>query len=137
MKSRSSTNSYFNIKILTSENQSETIRVMDNQNTRRQLFCDKREASQPVSLVNVNATESNAIFFNSNTGSMLVDDNSVNFQYNKKTHTSVADLKEKTRGQFTIIGTIKWLAEAKTVEVRAKGKVVTPVKKTGKRRDFS
>ena len=129
-KSASSTNTYFNIKIRVQPETSESVRVMENQASRRQLFADKKEAHQPICLRNVNTADSGVIFFNSNSGSLLYDDNSVNFTFNPESHCSIASLLDKTRGTFTIKGRMKWLSEPKSCNTTSKGKISSPIKRT-------
>ena len=78
----------------------------------------------------MNTADSEVIFFNSHSGSLLYDHNDVNFTFNPESHCSIASLLDKTRGTFTIKGLLKWLSEPKSCNTTSKGKFSSPTKIT-------
>ena len=101
--SASSTNSYFQVTLRTAPNYSESIRFVESPTVNCQLFVDKFEINQPVTLVKMNETPNGVIFYNSNLGSKMYDDNTINFEFKRDTLiTSLKSLQDKTKGSFTI-----------------------------------
>ena len=66
-------NLFFDIKLETSPQQVNTVRIMTNNAPKRQLFVDKKISSQPVRMTEIKQTTSGFGFFNSNRGSRLED----------------------------------------------------------------
>ena len=116
---RNSTNRYFMVKIRTSLTTSESIKVMDNKNQKRQLFMDKLNSHQGIILNNVGVTEDGCNFFNGN-DTYVVDTDRISFKYQEnKVVLTVSELKSRTKGTFNIMGTVKWLSESRQQLLRS------------------
>lgn len=92
---------------------------MTNNAAKRQLFQSKMNASQPVTMTNVNVKPSGAAFFNVNADSRLTDAPFITFKADKREHLKLINLKDKRSGRFTINGLIKWTDEQKLVETKS------------------
>ena len=98
---------------------------MANNNTKTTLFVEKKIACQPVKITNLNPTKSGVAFYNANQGSRIEDTDTIDFKNdtNSSDH-KLRNLKDKNSGLFTVVGTIKWTAEKKTVNVKGTDKTV-------------
>ena len=91
---------------------------MLNSAVKRQLFTNKKDAVQPVTLNNVNLLPNGSAFFNSNADSRIMDASYITFKANNQDHLKLITLSNKKSGRFTITGYVKWTDEVKQVETR-------------------
>ena len=111
LTSRESGNHYFDIRVKTSPKDIDTIRIMSKQNPniRRNLFQEKKNASQPVKLTNVTKVENGPSFFNSNRGSRIHDISAVSFSNTPIDDLKLINIKDKYSGTYALKGCIKWV----------------------------
>ena len=122
--SKNSSRPYFDLKVKTSPIQMQTIRVMASNNTKRNLFVEKKIACQTVKITNLNPTKSGVAFYNANQGSRIQDTDTIDLKNDTNCDHKLINLKDKNSGLFTVCGTIKWTAEKKTVNVKGTDKTV-------------
>ena len=93
---------------------------MHHDAAKRQLFINKQEARQPVTLTNVNLAKSGMKFFNINTTSKLEDANSIDFTFQEKDAShGLITLKGKPKdSKFNVTGGIKWTNEIRKVTIK-------------------
>ena len=91
---------------------------MSNSAVKRQLFTNKKDAVQPVTLSNVNLLPNGSAFFNPNADSRIMDAPYITFEANNQDHMKLITLGNKKSGRFTITGYVKWTDEVKQVETR-------------------
>ena len=91
------------------EDETCSIRVMQNETTSRNLFLTKQKNKVPVELTGITKSKSK-IFFNSSTGSHMSDMEHINFEYKELTITKVCDLKKMPIDQiYNVSGAIRWV----------------------------
>ena len=116
-ESKSSRNLYFDISLLTAKDKTQLVRVMvqRGESSKRQLFLQKMQAQQPVTLSNLQVASSNMVFLNRRTVIQDVPPHSIQFPLQPLapvTSTPVDTiLKNHNSGNFTVSGCIKWLGE--------------------------
>ena len=93
----------------------ETVRVMQNNSTKRSLFEEKRLTSQPVTLTKLNRMPSGITFFNSNQESRLQDAPVISFK--NTTNSPLITLKDHNSGRFTVTEKLKWTGEQEEKQV--------------------
>ena len=82
---------------------------MTNNSSKRQLFIDKQEVAQPVTLTKLNPSPSGVAFFNVNMGSQLQDAPTLDYIYKEKEIAKLSDLQTLAPGGVhTIVVTPKW-----------------------------
>ena len=121
-KSGHGSNHYFDIYLQVSEESSQMIRVMTSgldDTTKQQLFQNKQQAQQPITISNLRVVPSGMIFMHNN--SVIKDTTSMSlpFKYAPPAALPVTTLaeviKNKKQGDtITVSGTVKWDGEAKT-----------------------
>ena len=77
---------------------------MQNGVFKRQLFNDKKDSATQVTLTSVGAGSNGLRFFNSNRGSRMEDAAAIDFKPGQLQHSQLLDLKDVTKGTFTIRG---------------------------------
>ena len=77
---------------------------MTNNAGKRQLLQSRTQASQPVTMTDVDVKSSGAAFFNINTGSKRIDAPFINFKPDKR---ETSNLKDKRSDRFTVHGIVK------------------------------
>ncbi|XP_074615270.1 uncharacterized protein LOC141874766 [Acropora palmata] len=116
-ESESSKNLYFDISLLTAKDKTQLVRVIvqRGESSKRQLFLQKMQTQQPVTLSNLQVASSNMVFLNRGTVIQDAPPHSIQFHFQPlapMTSTPVETiLKNHNSGNFTVSGRIKWLAE--------------------------
>ncbi|PFX15735.1 ATP-dependent DNA helicase PIF1 [Stylophora pistillata] len=116
-ESKSSRNLYFNISLLTAKDKTQLVRVMvqRGESSKRQLFLQKMETQQPVTLSNLQVASSNMVFINKGTVIQYAPPHSIQFQFQPLAPMTSTPrdtiLKNHNSGNFTASGCIKWLGE--------------------------
>ena len=83
------------------------------------MFITKKLASEPVTLTNIAIGNFGVNFYNSYRGSKIVTaTEKLNFFKADDVITSLKQIFTKQAGRYTVVGCIKWITEAKTVEVK-------------------
>ena len=121
-KSDHGSNHYFDLYLHISEENNQLIRVMTNgmdDIAKNQLFRDKQQAEQPITISNLCIASSGMVFMHNNTVIKDVPTMSVPFKYVLPAAlpvTSIADIiRSKKQGDtITVSGTVKWEGEPKT-----------------------
>ena len=121
-KSEHGSNHYFDLYLQISEEDNQLIRVMTNgmdDIAKNQLFRDKQQAEQPITISNLRIASSGMVFMHNNTVIKDVPTMSVPFKYVLPAAlpvTSIADIiRSKKQGDtITVSGTVKWEGEPKT-----------------------
>ena len=93
---------------------------MHHDAAKRQLFVNKQQARQPVTLTNVNLAKSGMKFFNINTTSKLEDAKSFDFTFQEKDAShGLITLKGKPKdSKFNVTGAKKWTNEIRKVTIK-------------------
>ena len=119
LTSKGTGNHYYDVRLKTSPKDVNSIRVMTKQNPaiKRNLFQQKKDASQPVKMTQLTKTETGIVFFNSNCGSRIEDIPSVPFMNTPIDELNLIDIKDKFSGDFTIKGCIRWVKDVAEVPV--------------------
>ena len=119
LTSKDTGNHYYDVRLKTSPKDVNSIRVMTKQNPaiKRNLFQQKKDASQPVKMTQLTKTETGIIFFNSNQGSRIKDIPSVPFMNTPIDELNLIDIKDKFSGDFTIKGCIRCVKDVAEVPV--------------------
>lgn len=116
-KSKNSKNLYFDIWVETAKDDTKSVRFMvqRGESSKRQLFLDKLQAHQPITLSNLQVAPSNTVFLNKGTFIQDAPPNSIQFPFKPAAPvaptTVDATVKHQNSGNFTVSGCIKWLGE--------------------------
>lgn len=116
-KSKNSKNLYFDIRVETAKDDTKSVRFMvqRGESSKRQLFLDKLQAHQPITLSNLQVAPSNTVFLNKGTFIQDAPPNSIQFPFKPAAPvaptTVDATVKHQNSGNFTVSGCIKWLGE--------------------------
>lgn len=116
-ESKSTKNLYFDIQLQTEKDKTQSVRVMvqRGESSKRQLFLNKLQTQQPITLSNLQVASSNMVFLNKGTAIQDAPPHSIQFPFQPlapMTSTSVDTiLKNHNSGNFTVSGCIKWIGE--------------------------
>jgi len=80
-----------------------------NSGVRRESFVDKA-----VILSNVTKSQ-DVFFFNAYYGSTMVGKKSLGFKITEVQFTPILELKKETKGQFNVVGGIRWIGNTTTI----------------------
>ena len=109
-------NPYFDVKINVAENECKQIRVMANSNTKRSLFLEKQESRGPVAISGLSPSKSGLIFFNSNSGTRLVDSSALGFKYTELSTMTISSLTTASINQtYDFKAQICWVQKSRRV----------------------
>ena len=114
-KSDHGSNHYFDLYLQVSEEKNHMIRVMTTRmddTTKNQLFRDKQQAKQPITITNLRVTSSGTVFMYNNTVIKDIPTMSLPFKYvppEALPVTSIADIIKNKKG-----GTVTWNGDPKT-----------------------
>ena len=89
--------------------------VQRGESSRHQLFLNKLQTQQPITLSNLQVASSNMVFLNKGTGIQDAHPHPIQFPFQPlapMTSTSVDTIiKNDNLGNFTVSGCIKWLGK--------------------------
>ena len=115
-KQSSKKNYYFDADIKT-ESAVKKVRIMVNTTTKRNLFEERCESKTPVKLMGLSVTPQ-VSFFNTNTGSRIMDVDTIPFKYEAQHPTKVSDINVADKGStIDVEGKVRWLEEKRTIQV--------------------
>eukprot|EP00794_Sanderia_malayensis_P013403 gene13403-14779_t len=116
-------NPFYDIHIKTSIEKTELVRVMvrANPGVKRQLFLQKQASAQPITLKNIEKTDSGTSFFNSFKGSCIENCMDViSFKMDDIHFVNLSELNSEASGSFNIRGNLHWTKEPVEIQVRKK-----------------
>lgn len=108
-------NSFCDVQ-LCCNHESKKVRVMANYNTNMNLFMSKCEAKSPIKMTDVSPTKGGLYFFNTNTGSRMIDEHNVSFKYKANKVTEIKNINTlPPKSLINVGGNLRWLEETRTV----------------------
>ena len=87
---------------------------------RRQIFTDKKDSGQPITVNRVYQTAKGFAFYNSFRGSSLDNIESIDFKFDETKCVSLRDLTTKSSGSFSVEGMIQRRAPEVALLVKKK-----------------
>ena len=107
------------MKLKTSPSEFAVIRIMikSNPSINKSMFLQRLKSGEPTTFKNIESGKLGIGFYNSFRGSTFSNGASqVHFKIDQAENLSIADLKTKTAGVYTVTGVIKWLSAAKETQ---------------------
>ena len=91
--------------------------IKSNPSIDRSMFLDRLKSGEPTTFKNIVPGKMGIGFYNSFRGSTFLNGAShVQFKVDKAEVLSIADIKTKTAGVYTVTGALQWLSDAKEVQ---------------------
>ena len=112
-------NNYFDVQIRTSPESTNMFRFMTSKASQRQLFLEKKNAAQPITITGLTPTDYGISYFNDKRSSIATAPE-IDFPFVEETiATNLISLKDVSVGSLhTVTGEVMWSNEEKLVTVR-------------------